>query len=380
MPRADHIAIHTRRLIQQDAHLSRPFIRQLCCDGSQPYRLLLQGDYSSIGEIEHRIGDGKILRTAIGVDFILVVSDIGALVKFSTSAQATSRLTSLIDFELDPNLVIYDVAAGGNHAAMLALGDECTGYRPRQEAQTMDERMKADSIDADDGAIHKPMRLRGGASNDDLEDTEDLADETQFTRPPENREANYGEVDRNQPWVARTTRPDLPGPSDVHGPRGGAAFRIGFAGRHAVRSPSDASNSKTRIGTDENGGINQTGENGEDAGDSGNRGRAIGNHPNPTGGLRGPAFRVGFAGRHAVERSLGRSASSGADNDQATRKETSQDGSETRGQIQQEEQGGGIGNHVGPGGAMFRIGFAGRGVARGRGDRQVEDEAKGKPW
>lgn len=221
-----------------------------------------------------------------------------------------------------------------------------------------------------------PLRLRGGAG-DARDDSQGPSGSEQER---EDERDKHDEVDRDQPWAEHSTRTELPGPSN--GPnRGGAAFRIGFAGRHAVRPPRDV-NDRTRGAGTQNHDNEGDSENGVVVGDGRDTGRALGNHPNPSGGLRGPAFRVGFAGRHAVERSAGKGAPVGAATGTAGvgRSDGTQDSSQGEGQAAQGGQSGGVGNHPGPGGAMFRVGFAGRGANRGRGGRQGEDEPNGKPW
>lgn len=85
---------------------------------------------------------------------------------------------------------------------------------------------------------------------------------------------------------------------------------------------------------------------------SGPASRAIGNHPSPSGGLRAPMFRIGFAGRHAVRGGPSRAEMENANQESAGNAPPQG----TRGR----------------GGPMFRVGFAARGAAnnaavRGRG-------------
>ena len=79
------------------------------------------------------------------MNFTLALTNSGQVKKWTTDARlAGSDLwdwrmddtwdpSMMIDFELDPEIVVYDLTAGKYHAAMLVIGDVYTGYRHRTQ-------------------------------------------------------------------------------------------------------------------------------------------------------------------------------------------------------------------------------------------------------
>jgi len=363
---------------------SNPDNRDMSCKG---HRLTISGQgHINIGNRDYsdaHVKKTSYIASASGHQFTLALTDTGLVECFADIPDDEDSDDSewwtpgaMGRFRQDPTPVAYGIAAGIEHATMLVLGDAYTGYA------------SGVSIDKHEGhgnenerrEVYEPMRLRGGAEEED--DDENEANGGQSSTHRQGEAEAHGSIDRNQAWVEHPIRPNHPSSS---APPRGATFRIGFAGRHAVRPPpvaggddgaqpgGDSGGASTGSGGDGDGGRSDT-----PGGDAKNNTQAVGNHPNPTGGLRGPAFRVGFAGRHAVARNAPRPQTESAD--QADEGSLQSPASEKASQSESRGQGGGIGNHVGPGGALFRIGFAGRGAARGRGGRQGEDEANGKPW
>jgi len=222
-------------------------------------------------------------------------------------------------------VVIIDIAAGHAHSGAIILGDidvGPAGYTERSEP----------GGDADGAAASTTLRLRGGCSAG-LGVSDHDAEEARINqerrgvrdRPAVTEPSSTIRDRRSQPWVEIPAGPLQPDPVR-NGPTA-----LGSGGVEPGVKDQE-SNTSTVQPPRPNAG-------------------QIGNHPASAPALRAPAFRIGFAGRHALQQGQRQGADNGL-----------------------ESQNQGVGNHpqAGPGGALFRIGFAGR----GRGRPQPRDVAE----
>ena len=220
--------------------------------------------------------------------------------------------------------IVVDMSAGSEHSGAIVLGDVDVGNVGFKDS-------------SDELSSTATLRLRGGAP--DAEDAHSEVQDVFDDRAESGRrdESATGGPEstirdrRDQPWV------ELPAGPNRQGQAGTGPTATGASGASEPR--------RSQLPGAAEGPGDTPGE--------GSRPSAggIGNHPSPAAALRAPAFRIGFAGRHALQQGQRQA------NDEHNTQEQ------------------GVGNHpqAGPGGALFRVGFAGRGRVRPQPDGPERD-------